>query len=139
MSKNKKIVIGILIAVVIIVIGLVVVYKLIENSVTNREDFNFKVENSSSNPVETVNNEKNAQSYSKVIDNMKVVINTVINHFSSELSFLFSSLFDICFAWYNHAPFLSCIYIMFLDGKSLSKFYGLGLVEFLYFPLNITI
>ena len=27
----------------------------------------------------------------------------------------------------------------FLDGKKLSKFYGLGLVEFLYFPLNITV
>ena len=26
-----------------------------------------------------------------------------------------------------------------LDGKSLSKFYGLGLEEFLYFLLNITV
>ena len=29
--------------------------------------------------------------------------------------------------------------IKVLDGKKLSKFYGLGLVEFLYFPLNITV
>ena len=28
--------------------------------------------------------------------------------------------------------------IKVLDGKNLSKFYGLGLVEFLYFPLSIT-
>ena len=27
----------------------------------------------------------------------------------------------------------------FLDGKKLSKFYGLGLVEFLYFLLTITV
>ena len=32
-----------------------------------------------------------------------------------------------------------CFLIKVLDGKNLSKFYGLGLVEFLYFPLNITV
>ena len=48
MKKNKKIIIGILIVVLIIVIGLVIAYKLIENSVTNREDFNFTVDYTSS-------------------------------------------------------------------------------------------
>ena len=53
MNKNKKIIIDILI-VLIIVIGIVVAYKVIENSVTSRADFNFTVENVSSSPVETV-------------------------------------------------------------------------------------
>ena len=69
MSKNKKVIIGILIAVLIVAIGVVVVYKLIENSVTNRADFNFKVENISSNPVNTVNHEQNEHSFfGKVIE-----------------------------------------------------------------------
>ena len=68
MSKNKKVIIGILIAVLIVTIE-VVVYKLIENSVTNRADFNFKVENISSNPVNTVNHEQNEHSFfGKVIE-----------------------------------------------------------------------
>lgn len=68
MSKNKKVIIGILIVVLIIVIG-VVAYKLIENSVTNRENFNFKVENINSNPVDTVNHENNESSfYGKVVE-----------------------------------------------------------------------
>lgn len=75
MNKNKKVIIGILIVVLLGVIGGAVAYKLIENSVTNRENFNFKVENIDSNPVETVNHEKNAQSYSKVIDNIKLELN----------------------------------------------------------------
>lgn len=59
----------ILIAVLMVAIGVVVVYKLIENSVTNREDFNFKVENISSNPVNTVNHEQNEHSFfGKVIE-----------------------------------------------------------------------
>ncbi len=41
----------------IIVIGIVVVYK-IENNVANREDFKFNVENISPNPVDTVNQEQ---------------------------------------------------------------------------------
>ncbi len=53
MKKNKKIIIGILITILIIVIGIVVAYKLIENSVTNRENFNTNVENISSEPVNT--------------------------------------------------------------------------------------
>lgn len=56
MNKNKKVIIGILI-VLIIAIGLVVVYKVIEKSVTNRENFKYTVDNISSNPVDTVNNE----------------------------------------------------------------------------------
>ena len=54
MNKNKKVIIGILI-VLIIVIGVVVAYKVIEKSVTNRADFNFIIENIDSNPVNTVN------------------------------------------------------------------------------------
>ncbi len=53
MKKNKKIIIGILITILIIVIGIVAAYKLIENSVTNRENFNTNVENISSEPVNT--------------------------------------------------------------------------------------
>lgn len=53
MNKNKKIIIGILIA-VLIIISVVVVYKVIKKSVTNRADFNFKVENIYSTPVNTV-------------------------------------------------------------------------------------
>ena len=69
MSKNKKVVIRILIVVLIIIIGVVVAYKLIENNVTNREDFKFKVENISSNPVETVNNEQKEKSFfGKVVE-----------------------------------------------------------------------
>lgn len=69
MNKNKKIIIGILIVVFIIIIGIVVAYKLIENSVTNRENFNFKVENISPNPVDTIKHENNEHSfYGKVVE-----------------------------------------------------------------------
>ncbi len=53
MNKNKKVITGILI-VLIIIIGIVIAYKIIEKSVTNRENFNFTVENITSNPVDTV-------------------------------------------------------------------------------------
>lgn len=67
MNKDKKVIIGTLI-VLIIVIG-VVAYKTIEKSVTNRADFNFTVENISSNPVDTVNNEENEYSFfGKVVE-----------------------------------------------------------------------
>ncbi len=58
MNKNKKIIVGVLITALIIVIGIVVVYKLIENSVTNREDFKINVENISSNPVDTESHDR---------------------------------------------------------------------------------
>ncbi len=58
MKKNKKIIIGILITILIIVIGIVVAYKLIENSVTNREKFKLNVENISSEPVNTESHDK---------------------------------------------------------------------------------
>ena len=76
MNKNKKIIIGILI-VLIIVIGIVVAYKIIESSITNRADFNFKVENISSTTVETVDidNQKNEKNYYKEIDNIKLELN----------------------------------------------------------------
>lgn len=56
---NKKIIIGVIVALLIIAIGVVVVYKLIERDVTNREDFKFNVENISSNPVNTISHEQN--------------------------------------------------------------------------------
>ncbi len=59
MKKNKKIIIGILITILIIVIGIVVAYKLIENSVTNRETFKINVENTISEPVNTESHEQN--------------------------------------------------------------------------------
>ncbi len=69
MSKNKKVIVGVLIAVLIIVIGIVVAYKLIENSVTNREDFKINVENISSNLVDTENiDEKEYSFFGKVIE-----------------------------------------------------------------------
>lgn len=56
---NKKMIIGIIIVLLIIVIEVVIAYKLIENNVTNREDFKFKVENISSGTVNTVSKEQN--------------------------------------------------------------------------------
>lgn len=56
-NKNKKVITGILI-VLIIIISIVVIYKIIEKNVTNRENFNFTVENITSNPVDTVNHEQ---------------------------------------------------------------------------------
>ena len=64
-----------------------------------------------------------------VIDKINVVIKTVTNHFRPEFSL---SLFAL-------SIFVQSLLIIILDGKKLSKFYGLGLVEFLYFLLNITI
>lgn len=58
MGKNKKIIIGVIILLFIIVIGIVVAYKLIENSVTNRENYKANIENISSTPVDTVNLEE---------------------------------------------------------------------------------
>ena len=63
MNKNKKIIIAILI-VLIIAIGIVFAYKVIENSVTNREDFNFTVENISPSPVNTIDYEQDSDNYS---------------------------------------------------------------------------
>ncbi len=69
MSKKEKMISGILIIVLIIVIGIVIVYNLIEKSVTNREDFKFKVENNNSVPVETINHEQNEKTFfGKVIE-----------------------------------------------------------------------
>ena len=58
MGKNKKIIIGILIA-SIIVIGIVIAYKLIEKGVTDRENFKYKIDNIRSTPVYTAKYEKN--------------------------------------------------------------------------------
>ena len=61
MKNKKKIILIILIILLIIIIGIVVAYKLIENGVINRENFKFNVENISSTPVNTVNNDKNKE------------------------------------------------------------------------------
>lgn len=61
MKKNKKIIFGIIIILLIIIIGIVAAYKLIEKCVANRENFKFNVENISSSPVNTVNNEKSKE------------------------------------------------------------------------------
>ena len=58
MSKNKKAIIINLIAVLIIAIGIVITYKLIEKSITNREDFKYTVDDITSSPVDTINNEQ---------------------------------------------------------------------------------
>lgn len=69
MSKNKKILVGILIVTLIIVIGAASAYILIEKYVTNRANFNFKTENISSSPVDTKTNENNEHSFfGKVIE-----------------------------------------------------------------------
>lgn len=69
MNKSKKIIIGVTIVLLIIIIGIVVAYKLIESNVTNREDFKFNVENISSNPVDTENlDEKEYSFFGKVIE-----------------------------------------------------------------------
>lgn len=78
MNKNKKVIIGILL-VLIIIIGIVIAYKIIKKSVTNRENFDFTVENITSNPVDTVNHEQkdteSARSPNNVI--IKVGSNTI--------------------------------------------------------------
>lgn len=56
MNKNKKIIIGILI---VLILCIVIAYKIIENSVTNRADFNFTVENINSSPVNTIDHGQN--------------------------------------------------------------------------------
>lgn len=61
MGKNKKVIVGILIVLLIIVVGIAVVYKLIENNVTDRAKFNFTVVDNNSNTIETVTHEKNGQ------------------------------------------------------------------------------
>ncbi len=63
MKKNKKIIIGILITILIMVIGIVVAFKLIEGDVTNRENFNTNVENISSEPVNTESHDKQKFNY----------------------------------------------------------------------------
>ena len=69
MDKNKKILVGILIVALIIVIGVVATYILIERNVTNRANLNFKTENISSDPVDTRTNENNEHSFfGKVIE-----------------------------------------------------------------------
>lgn len=69
MNKSKKIIIGVVIVLLIIVVGIVVAYKVIEKSVTDREDFKFNVENISSDPVNTENlDEKEYSFFGKVIE-----------------------------------------------------------------------
>ena len=79
MNKSKKIIIGILI-VLIIVVGIVVAYKIIEKSVTNRADFNFTVENISSSPVNTIDNGQNDTELNRNTNNVTIEVdNTTIS------------------------------------------------------------
>ncbi len=56
---RKKIIISILAVLIIAISILIIAYKVIEKSVTNRENFNFTIENISSSPVNTINHEQN--------------------------------------------------------------------------------
>lgn len=85
MNKTKQTIIGILIVVWIIVVGGIVTYKLIERDVTNREDFNFKVENISSTPVNTINHDNNEYSFfGKVIESDASYIIVEPNEYEEE-------------------------------------------------------
>ncbi len=77
MNKNKKVIIGFL-SVLIIVIGVVITYKLIERNITNRADFNFTVENISSNPVDTVNHEQNDTKSNRNPNNVIIKVETTM-------------------------------------------------------------
>ncbi len=55
MNQNKKVIIGLFIT-LIIIISIVVTYKLTEKSITDREDFNFEIQNISPIPVNTESN-----------------------------------------------------------------------------------
>ncbi len=62
MKKNKIRILEILIILLIIIIGIVVAFKLIENNVIKGENFKFNVDNNSStNDNNTVNNEENIE------------------------------------------------------------------------------
>ena len=75
MNKSKKIIIGILIVLII-----VVAYKIIEKSVTNRADFNFAVENISSSPVNTIDNGQNDTELNRNTNNVTIEVdNTTIS------------------------------------------------------------
>lgn len=91
MSKNKKVVIEILIAVLIIAISVLIAYKLIEKNIIDREDFKYTVNDISSGPVDTINNEiieKNETDTNLVDISSKESENTEIynkdNHESTE-------------------------------------------------------
>ena len=113
MSKNTKIIIGILIA-LIIVIGMVIAYKIIEKSVTERENFKFKVENMDSNLVNTVSHDNNKEYayadvfYAKIEEintsNGKTIIfikGLEINDINSRGAFFFSVDNDTELLWRN--------------------------------------
>ena len=58
-KTRKKIIISILAVLIIAISIIIIAYKVIEKSVTNRENFNFTIENISSSPVNTINHEQN--------------------------------------------------------------------------------
>ena len=61
MAKNKKTIIVILSIILMIPIGIFVAYKVIENIVTNGENFNLNVENVSPTSINPVNNGENIE------------------------------------------------------------------------------
>lgn len=75
MEKNKKMIIGVLI-VVFIIIGVIVTYRVIEKSVTNRADFNFTVGNISSAPVNTINYEPNDTKSNRTPNNVIIKVDS---------------------------------------------------------------
>ena len=78
MHKNKKIIIGILIVLIIVIC--IVAYKIIEKSVTNRADFNFTVENISSSPVNTIDHGQNDTESNRNVNNVTIEVdNTTIS------------------------------------------------------------
>ena len=67
MNKKKKILIIILM--IVLMMGIVVAYQLIQNRVVNRGDFKLKVENISSNSINTINQEQYETSFfGKVVE-----------------------------------------------------------------------
>lgn len=72
MKIKKKIVISVSVIILILTISIISIYKLIENDVTNRENLKVGIQDKKPGPVDTVNNNKNSQSYSKVIEHIKI-------------------------------------------------------------------
>jgi len=72
MKIKKKIVISVSVIILILAISIISIYKLIENDVTNRENLKVGIQDKKPGPVDTVNNNKNSQSYSKVIEHIKI-------------------------------------------------------------------
>ena len=114
MKKNKKILL-------IIIIGIIALYKLIETGVINRESFKFNIKNNNSNPVDTINNDKNQENVAwneitKEGVNEELLLQNVNTSDLEKISFLLQSLseeiaikekedinFYLSAGWYDYA------------------------------------